>query len=77
VLEARKGNPEAARACFAAALQEGDHAFEPFYNDALCAFRAGDFQSAFERVEKALAAFPEHADSADLKKQLTQHFTLL
>ena len=48
-----------------------------FYNHALVAFRLGDFQEAFERVEKALEAFPEHAESVELRKQLVKQFTVL
>lgn len=77
VLEIRKGNAEAGKSNFEAARSLAEHVFEPFYNEALLAFKTGDFQESFELVTKALEAFPEHADSLELKKQLTQHFTLL
>jgi tetratricopeptide repeat protein 8 len=77
VLESRKGNVESARANFAAAAANAEWAHEPFYNHALVAFRLGDFQEAFERVEKALEAFPEHAESVELRKQLVKQFTVL
>ena len=77
VLEIRKGNAEAGKSNFEAARSLAEHVFEPFYNQALLAFKTGDFQESFELVTKALEVFPEHADSLELKKQLTQHFTLL
>jgi tetratricopeptide repeat protein 8 len=77
VLESRKGNVESARANFAAAAANAEWAHEPFYNHALVAFRQGDFQEAFERVEKALEAFPEHAEGLELRKQLVKQFTVL
>ena len=77
VLESRRGNVESARANFAAAAANAEWAHEPFYNHALIAFRRGDFQEAFERVEKALEAFPEHAEGLELKKQLVKQFTVL
>ena len=77
VLELRKGNVEAWRANFEKASREAEHAFEPAYNHALLAFKTGEFQEAYERVEKALECYPEHADSVELKKQLKKHFTLL
>eukprot|EP00982_Pelagococcus_subviridis_P008715 30864-Pelagococcus_subviridis.AAC.18 len=76
VLELRKGNVEAGRANFEKASREAEHAFEPAYNHALLAFKTGEFQEAYERVEKALECYPEHADSVELKKQLKKHFTL-
>jgi tetratricopeptide repeat protein 8 len=62
---------------FAAAAANAEWAHEPFYNHALVAFRQGDFQEAFERVEKALEAFPEHAEGLELRKQLVKQFTVL
>ena len=48
---------------------------EALYNAALLAFKLGDFQQAFTCCTKALAAFPDHAESLELRKQLRQHFT--
>lgn len=50
VLEMRKGADEQARAYFRGAQKAGSHAFEPFFNGALLAFKAGDFQEAAELV---------------------------
>ena len=51
--------------------------FEPFYNGALLAYNLGELQEAYELNQKALAAFPEHADSKELHRLLQQHFALL
>ncbi|KAG2493544.1 hypothetical protein HYH03_008358 [Edaphochlamys debaryana] len=57
--------------------REGVHVFELFFNGALLAFKAGDFQVSFELVSQALAAYPEHTESHELLKQLKAHFTML
>ena len=44
---------------------------------ALLAFKLGDFQSSFELVSKALAAYPGHSDSKELLSQLQHRFTML
>jgi tetratricopeptide repeat protein 8 len=77
VLESKIGHSENAMQNFALAAQNADWAHEPFYNHALCAFREGDFQQAFERVERALEAFPEHAEGLELRKMLIKQFTVL
>ena len=59
------------------AQKEGDHTFEPYFNGALMAFKAGDFQDSFDLVSKALSAFPDHTESHELLKQLKSHFSLL
>ncbi len=66
VLEARKGNAEAARAHYAAAQKAAPGLFEPWYNGALLEWRAGDVAAAFELAGRALAANSEHADSKEL-----------
>jgi tetratricopeptide repeat protein 8 len=77
VLEMRKGNAEAARASFAAARKLAPHLYEPFYNSAVLAYRQGDHQEAYVLVQGALAAFPSHWDSVDLKRTLEQQLHLL
>lgn len=73
----RKGNVDAARSDFATARELSPHAFEPFYNGALLAFKCGDFQEAHALAQGAVAAFPEHHDSHELLRQLQQQFTHL
>jgi tetratricopeptide repeat protein 8 len=77
VLESRKGNIEQARANYAAAQQAAGHLFEPFYNGALLAFKSGDFQEAYQQVNKALAIFPGHTESRELLAALKQQFALI
>ena len=77
VLELRKGHVDAARSNFQAVQQLAPHMFEPFYNGALLAYNLGELQEAYELNQKALAAFPEHADSKELHRLLQQHFALL
>lgn len=49
---------------------QGPHVFEAHYNAALLAWRQGDLQDAWERVSAALAAFPGHTESQELRRQL-------
>lgn len=44
----------------------------PFLS-ALLAYKVGDFHDSFTKVNAALATYPNHSDSLELKKQL-QHF---
>ncbi len=59
------------------AQQAGAHAFEPFYNGALLAFKVGNFQDSWEQVSRALELYPDHSDSQELLKQLKAQFTML
>lgn len=77
VLECRKGNDQAARALFRSGQRMAEHVFELHFNGALGAFKAGDFQEAHELVGAALAAYPEHTESLELKKQLHAALTTL
>ncbi|GFR50306.1 hypothetical protein Agub_g12497 [Astrephomene gubernaculifera] len=77
VLEYRKGNDESAAALFRSGAREGGHVFEVFFNGALLAYKAGDFQVSFQLVNQALEAYPEHTESHELLKQLKAHFTML
>ena len=43
----------------------------------LLAYKLGDFQEAHDLAQKSKAAFPGHADTAELVKQLSHHFTML
>jgi len=73
VLELRKGNLEQAKANFQNSSQIAQF-FEPYYNAALLMWKRGDFQECYKMVQKALELFPDHIDSKELKKNLTQHF---
>jgi tetratricopeptide repeat protein 8 len=77
VLELRKGHIDAARSNFHTVQQLAPHMFEPFYNGALLAYKLGEFQQAYELAQKALAAFPDHADSLELLSQLHRHFSVI
>jgi len=69
VLEARKGNTEAARAHYATAQKCGEWLYEPWYNGALLAWKLGDVAGAFAQATRSLAIFPAHTDSKDLVAQ--------
>ena len=66
VLEARKGNAEAARAHYAVAQRHGEWLYEPWFNGALLAWRAGDVAAAHAQATRAVAIFPGHTDSREL-----------
>lgn len=76
VLELKKGSTETGRQCFIKAQEIAPHLFETYYNGALVAFRLGDCQESYDMANKALEAFPDHADSKELIKQLRRHFEL-
>lgn len=44
---------------------------------ALFAFRSGEFQEAYTLVTKALAVYPNHNDSKELKENLEKLFAVL
>jgi tetratricopeptide (TPR) repeat protein len=48
--------------------------FEPRFNLALMHYKLGDFQEAHNFVRKALALYPGHLESQDLKQNLTRLF---
>jgi len=62
--------PKQARVYLRTGCTQAPHVFEPFYNAALLAWRRGDLQEAWERLGGALAAFPAHTESLDLKKRI-------
>jgi len=75
VLELRKGNIEQARSNFQQSLQLNECLFEPTFNAALLCYKLGEFQESHLLVEKSLAAYAEHADSAELRRMLRKHFS--
>jgi len=72
VIEARKGNTDAAKAHYAAAQRSAEWLYEPWYNGALLAWRLGDVASAHAQVTRSLQAFPAHVESIELKALITQ-----
>jgi hypothetical protein len=44
---------------------------------ALFAFRSGEFQESYTLVSKALAVYPNHNDSKELKETLEKLFAVL
>ena len=72
-----KANVEAAQANFTTAQKLAPYLFEPCFNNALLAYKMGNFQDAHVQVSKALAVFPEHSDSLELKRTLGQLFSVL
>lgn len=62
--------PIQARSLYRTAQRLSAGAHEPWYNAALLAWRQGDLQATHEALEGALAAFPGHADSQELARQL-------
>lgn len=78
VLESRKGDREAARRCFEQAIDLAeDYCYEAHYNLALLAFRTGDFDEAYRRVQRSLAIFADHPESVQLYDNVKGHFTVL
>lgn len=77
VLELRKQDVEAAQANFATAQKLAPYLFEPFYNSALLAYKMGNFQDAFLQVSSALEVYPGHSDSLELKRTLSNIFSVL
>ncbi len=71
VLDLRKGDVESAKGMFATAGSLAPFLFEPSYNAALLAYKRGNLEGAFEAVKGALAIFPEHTDSMELKKEIS------
>lgn len=73
MLELRKGNLEQAKSNFQTSSQLAQF-FEPCYNAALLLWKKGDFQESYKMIQISLELFPDHVDSKELKKNLTQHF---
>jgi NifB/MoaA-like Fe-S oxidoreductase len=44
---------------------------------ALFAYRAGEFQESYSLVNKALAIYPNHNDSKELKETLEKLFAMI
>ncbi len=76
VLELRRDRADTARSLFSSAQRLAPHLFEAWFNGALLSYKLGDFQEAYRQVSQALEAYPGHADSLELMKQLRRLFTL-
>ncbi|WIA20159.1 hypothetical protein OEZ85_006009 [Tetradesmus obliquus] len=77
VLQLKRRQPQQAASCFRAGMKAADHVFELHYNAALLAHRQGDLQEAVSQVKEALALYPEHTDSLELKKLLKAQLNAL
>jgi tetratricopeptide repeat protein 8 len=71
VLELRKQSGTAAIADLRRSQRLGPHLFEPLFNSALLAHKAGNIAEALDFVNQALAVFPGHKDSLELLEELT------
>lgn len=77
ILELRKGNVDQARNNFTTSASLSEFMHEPLFNSALLSFKLGEFQDAFNLVNKALEVYPEHVESKELKTQLQENFNAL
>jgi len=75
VLEMRRNHDVEAINYLRAAIRANESLYEPVYNLALLLYRMGDFQEAYQLVEKALLIYPEHSESQELQKTIRQYFT--
>jgi len=76
VLELRKNNIEQARANFQTSAHLAAQHHEPLYNGAILMYKLGDFQESFRLATAALKVFPEHEESKEILKVLSELFTL-
>lgn len=76
VLDAQKGDMEAAAAHYRTSQYSGPALFEPLYNGALADFKAGEYEKSYELVLAALAIFPAHSDSQDLAHMICTLFCI-
>merc|ERR1711991_675771 len=76
ILELRKVNFDMARNNFTTAATAAPFMHEALYNGALLAFKLGEFQNSYSLVGKALEAYPEHAESLELRKLLRSNFNV-
>jgi len=51
--------------------------YAPVLSCKLLCFQVGDLQSSYTSVRRSVDAFPDHADSNELLKQLKSHFSML
>jgi|TARA_B110000208_G_scaffold48886_3_gene64602 tetratricopeptide repeat protein 8 len=77
VLELRRGALDVAQSNFRTAQNLAPYMYEAFFNGALLAYKGGQLESAYRQVCSALAAYPRHAASNELKLLLQQQFASL
>ncbi|KAM9777431.1 tetratricopeptide repeat protein 8 isoform 1-T1 [Neosynchiropus ocellatus] len=77
VLELRKGRVEQSKAFLQTAASLSPHMYEPHYNLSILSEKMGDLQSSYIAALKSEDAFPEHANTQQLLKQLREHFAML
>uniref|UniRef100_A0A3Q2QWB3 Tetratricopeptide repeat domain 8 n=1 Tax=Fundulus heteroclitus TaxID=8078 RepID=A0A3Q2QWB3_FUNHE len=77
VLELRKGRIEQSKAFLQTAASLAPNMYEPNYNLSILCEKIGDLQSSYTAAQKSEDAFPEHADTQKLLKQLRHHFAVL
>lgn len=70
VLEVKRDKKGEARDLFLSAQEFAPHNFEPSYNIALLAYKAGQYQESFRNVEKALSLYPQHTESLEMLEML-------
>lgn len=76
VLESHKGEADAALVEYRAAQECGPALYEPLYNGALTAVRAGELETAHQQVQEALERFPEHSGSQELLRTVEGLFSM-
>lgn len=70
ILEIKRENHDNALYHFRLAIKENPYLFEPHYNLAINTYKLGQYQEAYENIEKAIAIYPDHVDSQMLLVKL-------
>jgi len=73
VLEVRKGNQLDAASNFSQAKSTYQFTYEPRFNQALLAYKQGNFNLSYKCVQEALQLFPDHPESNELLSNLISH----
>jgi tetratricopeptide repeat protein 8 len=71
LLESQQSNADAAVHHYGQAQDLAPAMYEALYNAALMAYRSGDIESAHKKVNAALDSYPEHAQSRELLRAIT------
>ena len=77
VLELRRGNIEQAKNNYLQSAKIANYLFEPCFNASLLMLKKGEFQESYSMANQAIQIYPEHADSKELLKTLSQHFSVM
>ena len=70
VLDLRKQDLDSAHSMFQTSRTLAPFLYEPSYNAALLAYKRGDLETAYECVKHALAVYPDHRESRELKGEI-------